>query len=309
MATGTKEKKKVIIKKKSGGHGHGHHGGSWKVAYADFVTAMMAFFLVMWIVGMDDKAKNSIEGYFSNPVGFKKGFGSGASPMGSGNTPTNGVPNMRGRSPARQAEEAAMEATRQRLIEAMAQEQLAGLSGHVDVAMTHEGLRIEFGEGLAGDATFASGSAAPTDAMLRAFAILGAEIAPLPNSVVIEGHTDAVPLRRPGGYSNWELSADRANSARRALQDYGVAPDRIAAVRGYADRNLKIPDFPADPRNRRITILLPFRTAEYLSSEAEAPAEDGGAAQPPAADSGATPPSAAPPAPAGGSPPPGATGW
>ncbi len=258
MPPASKDKKKIIIKKKvAGGHG-GHHGGSWKVAYADFVTAMMAFFLVMWIIGMDDKAKDSIQGYFSNPVGFKKGFGSGSSPMGSGNSPVMGGRNSP--MPARLAEEDAMKSMRQRLEQAFADSGLAGLAGLVDITVTHEGLRIEFGEGLSGDATFASGSAVMTQPMLRALAILAAEVAPLPNHLIIEGHTDGNPLNRPGGYSNWELSSDRANAARRALVSQGVAPDRIASVRGFADRTPKIRDFPLDPRNRRTSILLPFRT-------------------------------------------------
>ncbi len=256
MPPGAKGQKKIIIKKVvKGGHG-GHHGGSWKVAYADFVTAMMAFFLVMWIVGMDDKAKESIQGYFSNPVGFKKGFGSGSSPMGSGNTP---VPGRTAPMPARIAEETAMQSTRRRLEDAFKSIDLGGLEGHIDVQLTSEGLRIEFGEGLIGDATFASGSAVMTEPMLRALSVLGAEIATLPNAVIIEGHTDGVPLHRPGGYSNWELSSDRANAARRALQTQGVAPDRVVSVRGFADRTPKITDFPLDPRNRRISVLLPFR--------------------------------------------------
>jgi len=260
MPPASKDKKKIIIKKKKGGDHGGHHGGSWKVAYADFVTAMMAFFLVMWIVGMDDKAKESVQGYFSNPVGFKKGFGSGTSPLASGQAPV-----VTARStplPARLAEEAAMEAVQARLEAAFSGEDLAALKEHVDITVTHEGLRIEFGEGLIGDATFASGSAVMTSSMLRAIAILGSEVAPLPNSVIIEGHTDAVPLSRPGGYSNWELSSDRANAARRALQTQGVDAKRIVSVRGFADRNPKIPDFPEDPRNRRVSILLPFRTPE-----------------------------------------------
>ncbi len=262
MPPGAKDQKKIIIKKKIVGHGGGHHGGSWKVAYADFVTAMMAFFMVMWIVGMDDKAKDSIEGYFSNPVGFKKGFGSGSSPMGSGNTPVMGQRETS--MPARMAEESAMESTARRLRKVftdstLSDSALAGFSKNVSVTLSQEGLRIEFGEGLVGDATFASGSAQMTDAMLRAIALVGAEIAPLPNSVIIEGHTDGVPLFRAGGYSNWELSADRANAARRALQTQGVDGARVVSVRGFADRSPKIADFPNDPRNRRISVLIPFR--------------------------------------------------
>ena len=104
--------------------------------------------------------------------------------------------------------------------------------------------------------------------MLRALSILGAEVSRLPNPLIIEGHTDGVPLVRPGGYSNWELSADRANAARRALQMQGVAPDRVVSVRGYADRSPKIADFPLDPRNRRISVLLPFRNPAVGSTAA-----------------------------------------
>jgi chemotaxis protein MotB len=258
MPPGAKDQKKIIIKKKIAGHGGGHHGGSWKVAYADFVTAMMAFFMVMWIVGMDDQAKDSIEGYFANPVGFKKGYGSGSSPMGSGNTPVLG--RRETPMPARMAEETAMASAAQRLQQAFRDSTLSGFSENVSVSLSPEGLRVEFGEGLVGDATFASGSAVMTGPMLRALAFLGAEIAPLPNNVIIEGHTDGVPLMRPGGYSNWELSADRANAARRALQTQGVDDGRVVSVRGFADRAPKIADFPNDPRNRRISILLPFRT-------------------------------------------------
>lgn len=264
MPPAEKGQKKIIIKKVKGGHGHGHHGGSWKVAYADFVTAMMAFFLVMWIVGMDDSAKESIQGYFANPVGFKKGYGSGQSPIASGQTfvlqrPTTPLP-------SRVAEEEAMKAVEERLRDALRGSEFDGLREHVDVEVTHEGLRVEFGEGLAGDATFASGSAKMTEPMLRAIAILGGEIAALPHEVIIEGHTDGVPLQRPGGYSNWELSSDRANAARRAIQLQGVAPGRIASVRGLADRYPKIRDFPLDPRNRRISIMLPYRNGVSVNA-------------------------------------------
>jgi chemotaxis protein MotB len=171
--------------------------------------------------------------------------------------------------PARLAEETAMASTAQRLQQAFQDSTLAGFGDNVSVSLSPEGLRIEFGEGLAGDATFASGSAVMTESMLRALAFLGAEIAPLPNNVIIEGHTDGVPLMRPSGYSNWELSADRANAARRALQTQGVSGGRVVSVRGFADRSPKIADFPDDPRNRRISILLPFRTSASVVASAE----------------------------------------
>ena len=163
-----------------------------------------------------------------------------------------------------------MKAVEERLKGAFEGSEFDGLREHVDVVLSSEGLRIEFGEGLIGDATFASGSAKMTVPMLRAITILGGEIAALPHDVIIEGHTDGVPLQRAGGYSNWELSSDRANAARRALQGQGVAPGRIASVRGLADRYPKISDFPMDPRNRRISVLLPFRATVASAPPADA---------------------------------------
>ena len=268
--------KVVIVKRKRGGHGHGHHGGSWKVAYADFVTAMMAFFMVMWIVGMDEAAKKSIEGYFSNPVGFKKGFGSGRNPLSSGAVPFSvsaAVP-----LPSRTAETQSLESVANRLAQRFEEGEVPELRGHVDITLTSEGLRIEFGEGLAGDATFGTGSAEMTLPMRAALGIVGGELRAIPNSLIIEGHTDAAPMSQGRGrYTNWELSSDRANAARRTLEELGIDPGRIAAVRGLADRVPKVRVFPGDPRNRRISILVTFRSNA-----------------PPAAPDGANAPSDAP---------------
>ena len=135
-------KKIIIVKKKIAGHG-GHHGGSWKVAYADFVTAMMAFFMVMWILGMDDKTKQAIEGYFANPVGYKKGYGAGSSPLSTGTAPTN-VQNTPLRVIVRSTEQRTFEQLKNAILEKVASnDSLKALKALVDVQVTNDGLRIE----------------------------------------------------------------------------------------------------------------------------------------------------------------------
>src|ERR1044071_9378375 len=135
----------IIIKKKAHGHG-GHHGGAWKVAYADFVTAMMAFFMVMWILGMDQKLKESIEGYFANPVGFKKGYSGGKSPLSSGLSPGQ-VQTQPVQLIARREEEEQLDKMGGKIRESLEKEGLSGLSQHVEIVRTKTGLRIELAEG------------------------------------------------------------------------------------------------------------------------------------------------------------------
>ncbi|HEX5581680.1 MAG TPA: flagellar motor protein MotB [Gemmatimonadaceae bacterium] len=253
-----KDKRPVVVIRKKKVVGGGHHGGSWKVAYADFVTAMMAFFLVMWIVGMDDQTKQAIEGYFSNPVGYKKGYSAGASPLSSGNSPAT-VRKPPLRLVIRAYEQKVFAQVSQRLESRLDSAQAAlGFSTHVEVALTEQGLRIELIEGGRGDTFFALGSARMTATASTALEIIASELRDLGNAIVIEGHTDAVSYGASANYTNWELSADRANAARRVLERGGIARERIAAVRGLADRKLRNRDDPHDPANRRISILLPF---------------------------------------------------
>jgi chemotaxis protein MotB len=250
----------IIIRKTTSGHG-GHHGGAWKVAYADFVTAMMAFFMVMWIMGMDPTTKDSIQGYFQNPVGFKKGFGAGQNPLSSGNA----VKHQGARTVAiaprefqRARFQAAAEQIRARLA---ADAELKSLTGNFEITVTNEGLRIEMTDAGSGEMFFALGSAVPRPLAVRALTIIGEELAGIHNPVITEGHTDA---RQYGGpnYTNWELSVDRANAARRVLIGAGVMGERVDEVRGHADRQLRYPDRPLDPANRRVSILLPFEGEE-----------------------------------------------
>ena len=256
---GDKAKKIIIVKKKKGGGG-GHHGGSWKVAYADFVTAMMAFFMVMWILGMDDKVKQAVEGYFSNPIGYKKGYGAGASPISSGASPAKAA-TQQVRILMRGAESQAMSKAAAQIKQLITGDQsLKQLHAKVDVNVTQDGLRIELVESGDGQTFFPIGSTSMKPATVIALQLIEPAIESLANPVVIEGHTDAVRYGTGAGYNNWDLSAERANAARRVLEASGLPPERVDEVRGMADRRPRVPDDPYAPANRRISILLPYRS-------------------------------------------------
>ena len=254
---GKGEKRPIIIVRKKG-HAHaGHHGGAWKVAYADFVTAMMAFFMVMWIIGMDQNVRNSIEGYFSNPVGYKKGYNAGKSPLSSGSSPamvqTTPVSLL-----SRKEEEQDLEKKGAEIKDKLKEAGLTAIGDRIEIIKTNDGLRIELAEGGSGQEFFALASANMTETMRKTLEIIAGELSPLRNPIIVEGHTDA--SQYAGLYSNWELSADRANAARRTMEAAGLNGARVVEVRGMADRQLRNPGNPLDPRNRRITILLPFVT-------------------------------------------------
>jgi chemotaxis protein MotB len=248
------KKKVIVVKKKKAGHG-GHHGGAWKVAYADFVTAMMAFFMVMWILGMDENTRASIEGYFSNPVGFKKGYSTGTSPISVGASPSHAAPASI-KLVARRFEERRFDETSERIKDRLKEAGLASIGDRVEIVETTSGLRIELSDGGKGRDFFATASASMSEEMRQTLEIVAQELRPLRNLVVIEGHTDAAQYA--GLYSNWELSADRANAARRIMESAGLSSSRVIEVRGMADRQLRNPANPLDPRNRRISIFLPF---------------------------------------------------
>jgi chemotaxis protein MotB len=254
----SKDKRPIIIKKVIK-KAHGHHGGSWKVAYADFVTAMMAFFMVMWILGMDEETRKSIEGYFAAaPVGVTQGYASGASPVSIGTTPAaSRIQPLKFVS--RTTEEGQFRELAQK-IEARLEgsDGLGTIAAQIEVVVSEEGLRIELIEAEDGETFFPFGSAVMTTAAERALKIIGAQLKESSSSpIVVEGHTDAAAFGS-AGYSNWELSSDRAQAARRALNAAGISPARIRHIRGYADRQLRKPDKPLDPSNRRTSILLPF---------------------------------------------------
>ena len=247
----------IIVKKVKKGHG-GHHGGSWKVAYADFVTAMMAFFMVMWILGMDQQLRQAIEGYFSNPVGYKKGYSGGATPISSGASPatvrTNAVFLASREYQRKKFDEVASELRAK--VDSIAQ--IGNLRAKVQIIVTDAGLRIELIESGSGDALFPLGSSQLTDEGRNTLIVIAGELARLENPISIEGHTDAAPFPPGARFTNWELSNARANAARRVLETTAIAVGRIAEVTGYADRQLRNPANPRDPSNRRISLLLPF---------------------------------------------------
>ena len=230
----------IIVIKKKGGHG-GHHGGAWKVAYADFVTAMMSLFIVLWLMGSSEKVKKAVAGYFNDP----KGTGSllGTTMTGTGETIT-----------AAQNEQ--MEKLKEKLeAEIKAKKELEKLSKQIEITITAEGLRIELIEDKNG-VFYQSGSPQLSGSGQELLNLLAGELKTLPNSLLIEGHTDATQYSADTNYSNWELSADRANSARRLMQQGGVRADQVTQVRGYADQFLRVKGNPFDPSNRRISILV-----------------------------------------------------
>ena len=267
---GPVDRKTVIVVKKKARVPTRHHGGAWKVAYADFVTAMMALFMVMWILGMDQHLRNSIEGYFSNPAGFKKGYAAGKSPPSSAPSPISVQ-----RTPmmllTHDLEEQEFRSMGTRIQSRLKDAGLASIRDRIEIAQTSTGLRIELADGLHGDDFFAMASSTMSQSMRTTLEIVAHELAPLQNPVIIEGHTDGA--RYAGLYTNWELSTDRANAARRVLEANGLAPARVAEVRGMADRQPRNAANPLDPRNRRITIFLPFTTAPGDSTRAGAATE------------------------------------
>jgi len=230
----------IIIIKRVSGHG-GHHGGAWKVAYADFVTALMSLFIVLWLMNSSEKIRKAVAGYFNDPKGT-------ASMMGTTMTGTG------------ETVSAASNDNLQKLKEKLEQEikarkELEKLQKQIEITITPEGLRIELIEAKNGT-FYESGSARLSNNGQELLALLASELKTLPNNLLIEGHTDAAPYSRDATYTNWELSADRANAARRLLQQDGVRSDQVTQVRGYADQLLRVKNDPFDPSNRRISILV-----------------------------------------------------
>lgn len=238
---------RIVVKKKKN-HG-GHHGGAWKVAYSDFVTAMMALFIVLWIVGQNNAVKNAIAAYFKDPGVFTEGTRSGGiHPDGSIQQPSADTANG-----ALEIEKLKAEA---RKIEAAisAIPDFSKFKDKVQITVTEEGLRIELEENATG-LFFDIGSARVKPETVRLLSMVAAEIGQLANQVTIEGYTDARPYTGTG-YSNWELSTERANTARKILEEKGLRKNQVVEVRGFADRNLKHPNNPMDASNRRVSILV-----------------------------------------------------
>jgi len=230
----------IIVIKKKVAHG-GHHGGAWKVAYADFVTAMMSLFIVLWLMNSSEKIKKAVAGYFNDPKGTASLMGT--TMAGTGETVSA-------------ADAKDMQKLKEKLEEQIrAKKDLEKLSKQIEITLTPEGLRVELLEDKNGT-FYHSGSARLSDSGQELLALLARELKTLPNSLLIEGHTDAAPYLEAATYSNWELSADRANAARRLMQQDGVRMDQVTQVRGYADQLLRMKGNPYDPSNRRVSILV-----------------------------------------------------
>src|SRR3984957_8494386 len=201
----------IIIKRKAAHSAH--HGGAWKVAYADFVTAMMALFIVLWLLSSSDQVKKAVGGYFSDPTGKGKDVG-------------NGLRGVGGESLTINKED--MSQLKEKLLQAIHQTApMQKIKEHVVMTVTQEGLRVELSEGSQGSFFFESGSPLPSGFGQELLSTLAAEIGKMPNTVIIEGHTDAHSFVGKKDYSNWELSSDRANSARRWMEVNGVRADQV----------------------------------------------------------------------------------
>jgi chemotaxis protein MotB len=250
----------IHIIKKVKGHG-GHHGGAWKVAYADFVTAMMALFIVLWLMNSSEQVRKAISAYFQDPSGSGKLTGSAAA--GTGDTLSVSKDNM-----------AKLKDMLEQAIKKSPD--LAPLKDYVQMSVTGEGLRIELLESEKG-MFFESGSASPSSLGTEMIVRLGQELAKLPNGLLIEGHTDAKPFSSKGDYSNWELSSDRANAARRLIVANGFRAGQINQVRGFADQNLRDPAHPEDASNRRVSMIVRYQNTTKADAE---PAEPAAAKEP-----------------------------
>lgn len=304
MAGDAKKLQPIIIKKVKKG-GHAAHGGAWKIAYADFVTAMMAFFLLMWLLGSTTEGdKKGIAEFFQSPlkVAMLGGSGSGDSSSvvrGGGKDLTRETGQVKeGDSNAkkssytlralkeeqRKAERTRLEQLKTKVEQVLSENpKLAALGGQIRLDMTKEGLRIQIvDEG--NRPMFDSGSAVVKPYMRELLRELGSVLTEVPNRLTVEGHTDAQPF--PGGdkgYSNWELSADRANASRRELVAGGLSEARMLRVQGLAASKLLDAKDPNSALNRRISIIVMNRDAEDAVLK-NLPAEDDDAA--PAPDSG-----------------------
>lgn len=229
----------IIIVRKKADHHDDEHGGAWKVAYADFVTAMMALFIVLWLLSASERVQKAVGGYFQDPTGQGRQTG----------TTRSGV------SETLALTQDQFKEIKEKVQQAMKQiPALKDMQNQIRMTITAEGLRIDLME-TKGGLFFENGDPKPTEAGGELLKVLATELTKMPNKIVIEGHTDSTPYGRPD-YSNWELSADRANAARRILIESGLDVSRIAEVRGFADRRLLLKNDPNNPSNRRISIIV-----------------------------------------------------
>jgi chemotaxis protein MotB len=241
----------IVIKKKSA-HA-GHHGGAWKVAYADFVTAMMALFIVLWLLNSSKQVQVAVGGYFRDPTGNSKRVGT----------------NLAGSAENFAISKDNMPKLKEQLQKEMKQlSNFDKLKNQIEMTITSEGLRIELMESASGT-FFDSGKSTPSANGIELLTLLAAELGTLPNKLSIEGHTDAKPYAGQASYTNWELSSDRANAARRLMQNKGLGPTQVSQVRGYADQRLRIPANPLEPSNRRISLIVQYLVKDDDGNEVD----------------------------------------
>jgi chemotaxis protein MotB len=291
MATSEKAKSTIVIKRIKKG-GHGHHGGVWKIAYADFVTAMMAFFLLMWLLGSTTKGDlKGIAEYFASPLQIAMMGGSGAGDansviQGGGTSLTEQTGQVkrgdteeekRKRRLKRLREERArMEELKAKVEAALfANAKLAELRNQIRIEITPDGLRIQIVDDF-NRPMFALGGAQVQPYMRDLLREIGSVLNQVDNKIALSGHTDAAPYAGgERGYSNWELSADRANASRRELIAGGMDPGKIVRVVGLADSSLLVKDDPRNPLNRRISIIVMNKIAEERMAQAGGEIEAG----------------------------------
>jgi chemotaxis protein MotB len=284
MSAATDQKRPIVIKRIAAHEDE--HGGQWKVAYADFVTAMMAFFLIMWLLSSTtSNDRQVIAKYFNSTTIFDLPSGNGilnggTSVMdGSDAKPTRGAPagkdnkQRSGRDPAAKpvnkaadkasdadgqrrdpTERQRFEAIKAELEQMMVSGELKVLAQNLDISLTPDGLRIQIFD-RDGQPMFAPGGAEPLPRLKAVLGVIAQVLDTVDNNVIIAGYTDAQTLQR-GNYSNWELSADRANSVRRTLETDGLSTSRVTRVEGRGSTDLLYPYMPMDPRNRRISVTI-----------------------------------------------------
>lgn len=257
MAPDRKNVRPIIVIKKKVSHG-GHHGGAWKVAYADFVTAMMSLFIVLWLMNSTPQIKQAVSGYFNNPR--SNGQETGTTIQGSNKSISIDHKNVQ---KLKQEIEKAI----------LKQTDLSKLSKQIVLTITSEGLKIDLLEDKGGT-FFQSGSAKLSPSGVELLNLLAGQLKVLPNRLLIEGYTDAQPFSKSSDYTNWELSADRANSTRRLLQQDGVGPNQVSQIRGYGDQMLRVPSNPLDPTNRRVSLIVQWQEASAPAENAAKVAED-----------------------------------
>lgn len=274
MSDEEEAKRPIIIRRKKI-IAAGHHGGAWKVAYADFVTAMMAFFLLMWLISSTtEQQRDGLANYFNPKIPISETSGGGDSMLSgdsvySENTLAQNDTGGRDQNVTdfeRQREllekekmnELGAEVIKQ--VEAMDPKEFEELTGtdelleHMRLSVTDEGLRIELVD-INGTPLFASGSTEPTELFIALIEVVSRVIKTVDNPLRISGHTDAKQFAPGSAYTNWELSADRANVARALIKGYNILPARFVGVEGLADTK-PLSEDPFAPENRRISILL-----------------------------------------------------